>query len=90
MDGVRFVALPELVVMKLGVLEKRKNTPKGATDLADLRRLLITHPDLREGAAIEARIDSIGLAVTGLEPALLKRVWSELRASPLEPDDEEW
>jgi len=89
-EGIRLVALPELVVMKLGVLEKRKNTAKGATDLADLQRLLLTHPDLREEAAIEARIDSIGFALTGVDPATLRRAWNELRAAPLEPDDDEW
>ncbi|MES1207615.1 MAG: hypothetical protein ABUS79_16890 [Pseudomonadota bacterium] len=55
-DGIHYVGLPLLIALKVVALAKRRLAPKGATDLADLRRMLLSHPNLRheEGPVADA------------------------------------
>jgi hypothetical protein len=83
LDDVRYVSLRVLVAMKVCALTKRRAAPKGATDLADLRRLLIAHPELR-GAdpAMEEALERVGA------DAAARAVWEELVAAPTVTDDD--
>jgi hypothetical protein len=85
LEGIRYVSLPLMVAMKASALAKRKLAPKGATDLADVRRLLLAHPELRkaEGPVSDA-IQRIG---AGEE---VTRVWEELRNEPAVVDDDDY
>jgi hypothetical protein len=47
-EGIRYVSLPLMVALKASAFAKRRLAPKGATDLADVRRLLLAHPELRK------------------------------------------
>jgi hypothetical protein len=84
-EGIRYASLPLMVAMKAAALAKRRMAPKGATDLADVRRLLLAHPELRsaDGPVAEA-IERIG---AGDEVA---RVWEELRNQPAVPDEDDY
>ena len=82
LEEVRYVALPVLVAMKVCALTKRRAAPKGATDLADLRRLLLAHPELRASDALEA-----ALSLVGADPAA-RATWTELLAAPTVTDEE--
>jgi hypothetical protein len=82
-QGVRFVSLPIMVAMKVRALAKRRLAPKGATDLADLRRLLIAHPELREKTGSVA--DAIARSGGGAETL---RTWHELLEEPVLTDEE--
>ncbi len=82
-DGIRYVSLVDLAALKARSLSRRRQTPKGATDLADLRRLLLTHPDLRnEQAGVRGAILRIGGG-----PEVLA-TWDELLREPLISDEE--
>jgi hypothetical protein len=80
-DGLRIAAPLELVVMKVISLAARRARPKGATDLADVRRLLIAFPELQRSSAVGARLVAMGAG----PPALA--MWEELASTPIEPDD---
>ena len=83
-EQVQVIAPVDLIAMKLQSLSARRNRPKGDTDRADLRRLLLALPDLRvaEGAVAER------LAVVGAgEPT--RALWLELVREPLEADDDD-
>lgn len=81
-DGIRYVPLLTLFAMKLTAWSRRRMAPKGGTDLADLRRLLLVHRD----ALVDARVrDAIAL-VDGGEEA--DRAWEELRDQPMVSDDD--
>jgi hypothetical protein len=84
-EGIRYVSLPLMVAMKASALAKRRLAPKGATDLADVRRLLLAHPELRnaDGPVSEA-IRRIG---AGEE---VTRIWDELRAEPAVADEDDY
>jgi hypothetical protein len=82
-NGVKFVSLPAVVALKLQALTKRRLAPKGATDLADLRRLLIAHPELRTKAG--SVVDAI-TRTGGSEDAL--RAWLELLEQPVVTDED--
>ena len=71
-----------LTALKVSALVKRRLAPKGATDLADLRRMLLAHPSLRDGGAVEAAIRAIG----GGQPEL--QGWQALLTEPLVSDEE--
>lgn len=83
LDGVRYVALQQLAAMKMCALVRRRLAPKGATDLADLRRLLLGHPELiADPSTVQAAIGEVG----GGDEA--RAAWAELVAAPLVPDDD--
>jgi hypothetical protein len=82
-DGIRFVSLSIVVALKLRALAKRRLAPKGATDLADLRRLLIAHPELRTKTGPVS--DAI-LRTGGGEDA--SRAWHELLEQPVITDED--
>jgi hypothetical protein len=84
-DGVRFVGLPILVGMKIAALGRRGATAKGLTDRADLQRLLLAHPELREGGAVAL---AISRACGEQAPAALE-AWEAMRATPFEADDDD-
>jgi hypothetical protein len=84
-QGVRYASLPLMIALKALALSKRRLSPKGGTDLADVRRMLLAHPELRanDGPVVEAigRIGG-GDVVAG--------VWEELRSEPGLPDDDDY
>jgi hypothetical protein len=62
----------------------KRLAPKGATDLADLRRLLLSHPELRsEAGPVAASIERTG----GGDEVV--RAWRELLAEPMVADESE-
>jgi hypothetical protein len=80
-DGIHYVGLPILTALKVSALAKRRLAPKGATDLADLRRLLQAHPELRdEAGGVAGAIRVVG----GGDEEL--RQWHELLAEPVVTD----
>lgn len=82
--GLRILAPLELIAMKVVSFAARRRKPKGATDLADLRRLLLAFPALRtQDAAIRARIGALSAAPEALV------AWAEVSTAPIEPDDED-
>jgi hypothetical protein len=82
-DGIRYVGLPMLVALKVVAMVKRRLAPKGATDLADLRRLLFAHPELRQE---EGSVAQSILAIGGGEADF--RQWRALLAEPVVSDEE--
>lgn len=82
-DGIRYLPLVISVAMKVRAYVHRRLAPKGATDLADLRRLLLAHPDLRtERGAVADALERLG----GGEEATT--AWRELVAAPPVTDEE--
>ena len=83
-EGVRVIAPPELVAMKVISLVHRAGRPKAGTDLVDVQRLLLAFPELKaeEGAVID-RLRQMGAA-----EGVLAR-WREIAQAPIEPDEDE-
>ena len=83
-EGIRVVTPGELVAMKVMAVGRRGQRPKGGTDTADLRRLLLTFPALRaEDSGVETRIRELG----GAEKDVA--AWHEWVSADLQPDEEE-
>jgi len=84
-QGVRYASLPLMIALKALALSKRRLSPKGGTDLADVRRMLLAHPELRanDGPVVEA----IGRIGGGDDVA---GVWEELRNEPAVADDDDY
>ena len=81
-DGIRYTSPAVTLAMKICALEKRRFAPKGATDLADVRRLLIAHPELREEqGVVSAAIERLG------EPRAIE-AWRALLKEPIVSDDD--
>jgi hypothetical protein len=81
-DGIRYSSPAATLAMKMCALHKRKFAPKGATDLADARRLLLAHPELRvERGAVSEAIVRMG------EPNALD-AWRNLLAEPVVSDED--
>lgn len=82
-DGVRYLSLPFLTAMKTLAYSRRRHAPKGATDLADLRRLLLAHSRLRaDPTEVTQALQRLGDDGAGLE------AWRELLAQPLVADED--
>jgi hypothetical protein len=79
------VATPiELIVQKVVSLASRRKTPKGMTDLADLRRLLLAFPDLKVGQGpVTERLRAVGAGETALG------LWRTIAAEEILPEDED-
>lgn len=83
-EGVQVVGPTTLVAMKVVGFAARKNRPKGDTDRADLRRLLLAFPDLKvESGEVSARLREMGATEAAFA------TWRELAASSIEPDDDD-
>ena len=82
-NGLRFTPPALTIAMKVFALSRRRLTPKGATDLADLRRLLLAFPKLRRknGPVAEA-IARVG---GGAEA---RAAWAALVREPIVSDEE--
>lgn len=79
------VAAPaELISHKVRSLVSRRNTPKGMTDTADLRRLLLAFPELKTAEGLVADALHAAGAVDEAFDA-----WHELVAQEIQPDDED-
>jgi len=79
------VAAPaELISHKVRSLVSRRNTPKGMTDAADLRRLLLAFPELKtaEGLVADA-LQGAGASDEALD------AWRDLVAEEIKADDDE-
>ena len=78
------VAAPaELLSHKVRSMVSRRNTPKGMTDAADLRRLLLAFPELKTA---EGRVADTLQRGGASDEALY--AWRDLVAQEIEPDDE--
>jgi hypothetical protein len=81
---VLVVSPPELIANKVVSAVSRKKTAKGLMDMADLRRLLLTFPELkREAGEVAER-----LRAAGAEEAALA-AWRELVAEEILPEDDD-
>ncbi len=82
-DGIRYVPIDILLAMKVIALGQRRFAPKGGTDLADVRRLLLAQPELR------AEVGPVSRALERLDagPGAFD-LWRELLAEPIVSDDE--
>jgi hypothetical protein len=82
--GVHVIAPAELVARKVLAMAARHARPKGATDLADVERLLLAFPDLK----IQQGLVAERLRALGASPAAM-RAWMETVERTIEADDEE-
>jgi hypothetical protein len=84
LDGVAVATPVELAAMKVTSMASRRGKPKGDTDRADLRRLLITFSDLRtvDGPVAER------LRAQGASDEVLA-LWRDTAREPVAPDDED-
>jgi len=83
-DKVLVLAPAELISRKVLSMVSRRNTAKGMTDAADLRRLLLAFPDLKteEGEVADA-LQAIEAPSTTLD------VWQQLVAQEIMPDEDD-
>ena len=79
-EGVLVLSPPDLICAKVLGMVERDKTPKGATDLADLRRLLLAFPELK---ANEGPVGERLQASRGPESALA--AWRQLVAEDIRP-----
>lgn len=83
-EGLQIATPVELLAMKTSSITMRQGQPKGATDLADLQRLLLSFPALKVvDGEVRAR-----LVATGATDTVLAR-WSELATMEITPDEDE-
>ena len=84
-DQILVTAPADLICQKVLSMVARPHTPKGGTDLADLRRLLLAFPDLKtEEGAVAERLRAAGA------PGSALAAWKERVAEEIlpEPEDE--
>lgn len=83
-DDVLVITPAELISQKVASMTSRTSTPKGLTDGADLRRLLLAFPNLKsvEGPVADA------LRVAEASEAV-HQAWCDLVAQEILPDDED-
>jgi hypothetical protein len=82
-DGVRYVSIPLAVAMKVCAYARRRLAPKGATDLADLRRLLLAHPELRDDAGpVSSALEHL------TSDASVRSLWRDLASAPPVSDED--
>ena len=81
---VLVVTPPELIAHKMVSTISRQKTAKGLIDMADLRRLLLTFPELKaqEGPVAER------LRAAGASHQVMA-AWKDLVAQEILPDDED-
>jgi hypothetical protein len=82
-DGIRYASVDALVAMKVIALSRRRFAPKGGTDLADVRRLLLAHPALRgEVGAVSRALQRLGADKDAFD------LWCDLLEEPIVSDEE--
>jgi hypothetical protein len=81
-DGIRYTPPALTLAMKVCAHAKRKFAPKGATDLADARRLLIAFPELR------SETGPVGEALERVGDSAAREVWRSLLREPVVSDEE--
>lgn len=83
-EDVLVVSPAELISNKVISMQSRTKTAKGLIDGADLRRLLLTFPDLKtEHGPVRERLEAAGAG-----PDVLA-AWNELVAQEILPEDED-
>lgn len=83
-EGILVVEPAELICQKVISTTSRGKTPKGTIDMADLRRLLIALPVLKqETGPVMARLLAASASAEALD------AWKKLVAENIEPDDED-
>ena len=86
-DDILVLTPTELISAKILSMVSRSKTAKGLIDQADLRRLLLTFPELKKDAGpVRDRLD---VAVSeGADPTVLD-TWKDLVAQEIVPEDED-
>jgi hypothetical protein len=85
-EGVDVVSPVELAAMKAIGLGARRESPKGDTDRADLRRLLLAFPELKTADGVVSE----RLAALGASPAAFA-AWDEVVRAPIASEaDDDW
>ncbi len=80
-DGVRVATPTELAAMKTLAVAQRGARPKGLSDLLDLKRLLLSFPDLKVvDGSVAARLRALGAS----KEAFAR--WQSIASEPIEPD----
>jgi hypothetical protein len=83
-EDVLVLTPPELIAAKVLSMVSRPKTPKGLQDEVDLRRLLLTFPELKTSqGSIRDRLDAAGASSEALA------AWDELAAQEILPEDED-
>jgi hypothetical protein len=83
-DSVLVIAPAELICQKIISMVGRRQSAKGATDLADIYRLLLTFPDLKTPDGPVAEL----IRTSGGSEAVLA-AWREIAAEEIMPEDDE-
>jgi hypothetical protein len=83
LDGIRYVSVPLAIALKVRALVARRMCPKGGTDLADLRRLLLAHPELRaEGGPVSEALRRVGASEAAWN------AWEEIRTGTIVSEED--
>ena len=83
-EGVRVVTPPELVARKVIAMSARRARPKGATDLADIERMLLAFPELkRHDGPVDQRLRGLGAPPAALE------AWRDMVERVIEADEDD-
>jgi len=83
-EQVPVITPAELVSQKVLSAASRPNTAKGLTDLADIRRLLLTFPRLKAIAGpVTQRLRELGASETAV------KVWQEIVAQEIVAEDDD-
>ena len=83
-EDVLVLTPPELIAAKVLSMASRPKTPKGLQDEVDLRRLLLTFPELKTSqGSVRDRLDAAGASAEAIS------AWDELAAQEILPEDED-
>ena len=83
-EDVLVLTPPELITAKVFSMVSRPKTPKGLQDEVDLRRLLLTFPELKTSqGSVRDRLDAAGASPEAVS------AWDELAAQEILPEDED-
>ena len=86
-DGVSVLAPADLIAAKVVSTMSRPNTAKGLIDQADLRRLVLTFPELKTDLGpVHDRLETA--VAEGATPTVLD-TWKDLVAREILPEDED-
>lgn len=81
---MRVVAPDELVARKVVAMDARRSRPKGATDMADVERMLLAFPELKTHVgAVADRLRALSAPPGALA------AWSEMVERHIEADEDE-
>jgi len=83
-DGLLVLEPPDLIAAKVRSMVERSKTAKGATDLADLRRLLLAFPELKQSEGeVAERLRS------GAADEATMSAWRDLAAQDIQPPSDD-